>query len=298
MASWFEGTFGADYGPAAMWTALSIAALVLLLFVYWIVRRTMTGTFVAGGRNRRPRLAILDAAAIDSRRRIVLLRRDDTEHLILIGGPTDVVIEQGIHPESETVQPAAIPEKPTKVASAAQAPTAEPQRAEPVAREPAAPPVNTGAEPVRKPAPIETPPTPVAERPAAERLQRGPTDTSAAVHTPVPARPEVATAQVERVAAPPPQAPDHAEKVAQPGRFTSANLAAAAGKNTEAVVETANPDAVAAKPDSRGDLDTALLHELESTLDRAETESAPAAKPNDIDENMARMIAGLEKERA
>jgi outer membrane biosynthesis protein TonB len=38
----------------------------------------------------------MDATAVDSHRRLVLIRRDDVEHLILIGGPTDVVVEQGI----------------------------------------------------------------------------------------------------------------------------------------------------------------------------------------------------------
>src|SRR5690606_1835507 len=54
------------------------------------------GTFVAGGRNRKTRLAVMDAAAVDSHRRLVLVRRDDVEHLILIGGPSDVVVEQNI----------------------------------------------------------------------------------------------------------------------------------------------------------------------------------------------------------
>jgi hypothetical protein len=39
---------------------------------------------------------VLDSANVDARRRLVLIRRDNVEHLILIGGPTDVVIEPGI----------------------------------------------------------------------------------------------------------------------------------------------------------------------------------------------------------
>ncbi len=42
----------------------------------------------------------MDAAAVDSRRKLVLIRRDDVEHLLLIGGPTDVVVEQNIVMES------------------------------------------------------------------------------------------------------------------------------------------------------------------------------------------------------
>lgn len=43
-----------------------------------------------------PRLAVMEQASVDSRRKLVLVRRDDVEHLIMTGGPVDVVIETGI----------------------------------------------------------------------------------------------------------------------------------------------------------------------------------------------------------
>jgi hypothetical protein len=43
-----------------------------------------------------PRLAVIDAAAVDGRRRLVLVRRDNVEHLIMIGGPSDLVVEPNI----------------------------------------------------------------------------------------------------------------------------------------------------------------------------------------------------------
>ncbi len=46
--------------------------------------------------NRQPRLQVLDATAVDARRRLVLVRRDNVEHLVMIGGPTVIVIESGI----------------------------------------------------------------------------------------------------------------------------------------------------------------------------------------------------------
>lgn len=49
-----------------------------------------------GPRGRQPRLAVIDAAAVDARRRLVLIKRDNTEHLLMIGGPTDIVIESNI----------------------------------------------------------------------------------------------------------------------------------------------------------------------------------------------------------
>lgn len=43
-----------------------------------------------------PRLSVVEYANVDSKRRLVLIRRDDVEHLIMTGGPVDVVIETGI----------------------------------------------------------------------------------------------------------------------------------------------------------------------------------------------------------
>ncbi|MCV0371419.1 hypothetical protein [Filomicrobium sp.] len=43
-----------------------------------------------------PRLDVVAQTNLDGRRRLVLIRRDDTEHLIMTGGPVDVVIETGI----------------------------------------------------------------------------------------------------------------------------------------------------------------------------------------------------------
>jgi hypothetical protein len=39
---------------------------------------------------------VIDAAAVDGRRRLVLVRRDNIEHLLMIGGPTDIVVEPNI----------------------------------------------------------------------------------------------------------------------------------------------------------------------------------------------------------
>ena len=39
---------------------------------------------------------MIDAAPVDGRRRLVLVRRDNVEHLLMIGGPSDVVVEQNI----------------------------------------------------------------------------------------------------------------------------------------------------------------------------------------------------------
>ncbi|MGE6785270.1 flagellar biosynthetic protein FliO [Ensifer adhaerens] len=90
-------TIIADNGSRFVVAAAAVAiGLVCLVAVLWIMRNRPSSPFIRGGKNRQPRLAVLDAAAVDTRRRLVLVRRDDVEHLIMIGGPTDVVIESRI----------------------------------------------------------------------------------------------------------------------------------------------------------------------------------------------------------
>src|SRR6185295_11364390 len=43
-----------------------------------------------------PRLGVSEQANVDGRRKLLLIRRDDVEHLIMTGGPVDVVIETNI----------------------------------------------------------------------------------------------------------------------------------------------------------------------------------------------------------
>lgn len=70
--------------------ALIVLAVLILLFV---VIRSLGGR-VRGGKGAR--LGISEYHEIDKDRRLVLVRRDDVEHLVLIGGAQDVVIETGI----------------------------------------------------------------------------------------------------------------------------------------------------------------------------------------------------------
>lgn len=53
------------------------------------------GSSLFGPRPER-RLDVVEQASVDARRRLILIRRDDVEHLIMTGGPVDVVIETGI----------------------------------------------------------------------------------------------------------------------------------------------------------------------------------------------------------
>src|SRR6476660_8331483 len=74
-----------------------IAVLALIGVAAWLVRRFGANRLGANpSRGRIPRLAVIDAAAVDGRRRLVLVRRDNVEHLLMIGGPSDIVVEPNI----------------------------------------------------------------------------------------------------------------------------------------------------------------------------------------------------------
>lgn len=74
-----------------------IVVLALIGVAAWLVRRFGGSRLGANTqRGRMPRLAVIDAAAVDGRRRLVLVRRDNVEHLLMIGGPTDIVVEPNI----------------------------------------------------------------------------------------------------------------------------------------------------------------------------------------------------------
>ena len=74
-----------------------LGILAMLAVAVLLVRRFATNRLGANtNRGRMPRLAVIDAAAVDGRRRLVLVRRDNVEHLLMIGGPTDIVVEPNI----------------------------------------------------------------------------------------------------------------------------------------------------------------------------------------------------------
>lgn len=155
-----------------------IAVLALIGVAAWLVRRFANNRLGANTqRGRMPRLAVIDAAAVDGRRRLVLVRRDNVEHLLMIGGPSDIVVEPNIvraMPNREQMAPRpAVGEQPPRIAPLPDAawseeparPDArstdgfdhhpEPQMPEPPPR-PARPPF---ADDIRRPAP-----PPMAER--------------------------------------------------------------------------------------------------------------------------------------
>lgn len=73
-----------------------VAVLALIGMLAWLARRYGLGGAMATQRGRVRRLGIVEVLPIDARRRLVLVRRDGVEHLILTGATHDLVVETGI----------------------------------------------------------------------------------------------------------------------------------------------------------------------------------------------------------
>ena len=94
-----------------------IALAVLLVGI--LVFRLLSGP-VMGRKGQR--LGISEYHEIDKTRRLVLVRRDETEHLILIGGAQDIVIESGISLNSGMDDIREAPRAPIPIRAAPRAP--------------------------------------------------------------------------------------------------------------------------------------------------------------------------------
>ncbi len=81
------------------------AVLALILAGGWLLRRLiekgiLPGSLLPPGDRRSQRLGVIEIRQLDVRRRLVLVRRDNVEHLLLLGATHDLVIEQGIAPST------------------------------------------------------------------------------------------------------------------------------------------------------------------------------------------------------
>ena len=118
----FDSLFGTEGSLIVRFVVAFVIVLGLIALTFWLIRR-FGGARVGGttaARGRQPRLAVIDAAPVDGRRRLVLVRRDNVEHLLMIGGPTDIVVEENIVRAVPVTQPreAPVPRTPGAVEAA------------------------------------------------------------------------------------------------------------------------------------------------------------------------------------
>ncbi|MGV3491943.1 MAG: hypothetical protein ACO1OG_11540 [Devosia sp.] len=77
--------------------------LVLIVLGVWALKLVTRGATSGIGRARTRRLSVVEQVQVDTKRQLLIIRRDNVEHLILTGGPEDLLVEAGIPVE----QPAA-----------------------------------------------------------------------------------------------------------------------------------------------------------------------------------------------
>ncbi len=90
---------------------LSVVAFAVVAGI-WVIKSYMNGqspTASLFGPKPEPRLGVVEQASVDGRRRLLLVRRDGVEHLIMTGGPVDMVIETGIGERKARAEPIEAP---------------------------------------------------------------------------------------------------------------------------------------------------------------------------------------------
>ncbi len=84
--------------------------LLALVFVLGLIgvmvfvgrRFNLTPKITPGKADRR--LRIVEILPVDAKRRMILVRRDDVEHLVLLSATNDVVVERNIAADAEAAQ--------------------------------------------------------------------------------------------------------------------------------------------------------------------------------------------------
>lgn len=96
-----------------MWEVVSWLLFIAFIAGLIVVAGLLMRGYLAGGGQasslggtlfqQKPdrRLDVVEQTTVDGRRKLLLIRRDNVEHLVMTGGPTDVVLETGIDTRSE-----------------------------------------------------------------------------------------------------------------------------------------------------------------------------------------------------
>lgn len=85
--------------------ALLVVVALIGALAYGAKRLGLIARVTINGPKRKKRLNIVEILPVDAKRRLVLIRRDGREHLLLLGTERDIVVERGIEvPETDLVK--------------------------------------------------------------------------------------------------------------------------------------------------------------------------------------------------
>ena len=320
--------FGAWGAVVAQFILTVVIVLGLIGAVWWFVRRYSGVQFGGIGRGRVPRLAVIDAIPVDRRRRLVLVRRDNVEHLVLIGGPSDVVVEGSIQrvrqrsPQQAAQGAAARAAMQLAVESP---PAAQPEAAQPEMAEPEQPPANQpipfpvarGAYPQAaplnghvQPRPVRQPPAPIAEAPAEEPPA---VPAPAFVEPQRPTRPQpMMRSRPTAAPQPPPPPPEEPPPPHEPERpplesllpevmdEETASLAPPEARVPASFAAAELEAAEAARQSALdfGDVEAPAAEAETMPPPETETPADPAAKVSDLEREMARLLDEITTRRS
>ena len=76
--------------------AALLFVLALIAAVAWAARRFGLAGKLTPNTGKDRRLSVVEVSVLDSRRKLVLVRRDGIEHLVLLGAGQDLLLESGI----------------------------------------------------------------------------------------------------------------------------------------------------------------------------------------------------------
>ncbi len=79
-----------------LYAAIVLVGILLAILGGGFILRWVSDRFGLARLGQGRRLGIVEVTAVDPRRRLVLVRRDNTEHLILLGHQEATVVERGI----------------------------------------------------------------------------------------------------------------------------------------------------------------------------------------------------------
>jgi flagellar protein FliO/FliZ len=87
-----------------------LAVLAMIVVAVWIAKRLGLGT-TTGFRGKGRRLSLVEVMPLDQKRKLVLVRHDETDHLILLGAAHETLLSSGAAPIAVALAPTPIPER-------------------------------------------------------------------------------------------------------------------------------------------------------------------------------------------
>ncbi|WAJ30681.1 flagellar biosynthetic protein FliO [Antarcticirhabdus aurantiaca] len=105
MPQWLVDILGEDLAPIGRVALAALVVILLAMLMIWLAKKAFGGMTLGARGRQAPRLAVADILAVDDKRRLILVRRDETEHLVLVGGANDLLLESGIRQNEAVLAP-------------------------------------------------------------------------------------------------------------------------------------------------------------------------------------------------